>query len=43
LFFVSRGHRHRIAGVAELRELDPLDDASGMDVETGDDADGKHG
>ena len=43
LFLVRRGDRHRIAGVTELRELDPLDDASGMDVETRDDADGKHG
>ena len=33
---------HRVAGVAQLHEVDALDDAAVLDVETGDDAFGQH-
>jgi hypothetical protein len=42
LLFISRRDRHGVAGIPKFRELDALDDASGMDVEAGDDAGGKH-
>ncbi len=43
LLVVAARHFHRVAGVAQLLELDALDHAAGVDVETGDDALGKHG
>ena len=38
---VGAGQLDRVAGVAELLEVDPLDHPAGVDVEAGDDADGE--
>jgi hypothetical protein len=40
---VGLGALHRIAGITQLLKLDALDDATGVDVETGNDAAGEHG
>ena len=42
LLVVARGDLDRIAGVAQLDEVDALDHAAAGDVETGNDAFGKH-
>ena len=34
LFFVARSDRHRIAGVAEIEEIRPLDDSAPVDIKT---------
>ena len=39
---VGLGGGHRIAGIAQIDEADPLHDAAVLDVETGDDALGQH-
>src|ERR1019366_8396273 len=43
LLVVARRDLDRIAGVAQLDEVDALDDASGRHVEAGNDAFGEHG
>ena len=43
LLVVARGDLDRIAGVAQLDEVDALDDAAGGDVEAGNDSFGEHG
>jgi hypothetical protein len=43
LLLIGRRDGDRVAGVTQLFELDALDHASAMDVETRDDTDGKHG
>jgi hypothetical protein len=40
---IGLGGLDGVAGVAQLDELHALDDASGVDVEAGDDAAGEHG
>ena len=42
LLVVAGGDLDRIAGVAQLDEVDALDDATGGDVEAGDDSFGEH-
>ena len=42
LGFVARGHLDRIAGIAEIEEIGPLDDPAAIDIQTGNDALGKH-
>ena len=42
LLLVAARHLDRIAGVAQVEEVDPLDDPAAIDVETGDDAFGEH-
>ena len=42
LLVVARGDLDRVAGVAQLDEVDALDDAAGGDVEAGNDAFGEH-
>ena len=42
LLLVARGHLDRVAGVAEVDEIRPLDDAAPIDVETGNHAFGEH-
>ena len=39
---VARGHLDRIAGVAEVDEIRPLDHPAPVDVEAGNDTFGKH-
>jgi hypothetical protein len=43
LVVVLAGDFHRVAGVAQADEIDPLDHAAGGDVETGNDTFGEHG
>ena len=43
LLVVAGGDLDRIAGVAQLDEVDALDDAPGGHVEAGNDAFGEHG
>ena len=43
LRLITRRHLDRIAGIAEIEEIDPLDDASSMDVQARDDPFRKHG
>ena len=43
LLVVARGDLHRIAGIAQLDEVDALDDAAGGHVEAGNDAFREHG
>jgi hypothetical protein len=42
LLVVARGDLHRVAGVAQLDEVDALDDPAAGDVQAGDDALGQH-
>ncbi len=42
LLLVAMGRLNRVAGVFQVPEADPLDDAPGFDVETGDDPFGEH-
>src|SRR2546427_6896498 len=39
---VGFGGSHRIAGITQINEADPLHDTAVLDVETGDDALGQH-
>jgi hypothetical protein len=43
LLFVGSGHRHWVARIAQLLELNALNHAAAMDIEAGDNADRKHG
>jgi hypothetical protein len=43
LVIVAFGDLHRITGIAQFDEIDALDHAAGVDVETGNDAFGEHG
>ena len=42
LLVVAVGQLHRIAGIAQVDEVDALDHAAGGDIETGNDAFGEH-
>ena len=42
LLLVPRGHLDRVAGVAQVEEVGPLDHAAAVDVQAGNDALGEH-